>query len=66
MTDDHPEAPRVEIDHTLEDITFLDAAGQPLGPVQVASLVDRTTWQIISWWLEPIAAPTSKEPRTML
>lgn len=65
MTDDHPQVPRFEIDHTLADITFLDDAGQPLGPVQVAYLLDCTTSQIINWWHEPPTAPMPKEPPTM-
>jgi hypothetical protein len=66
MTDDHPELPRVEIDHTRFDLTFRDDAGQPLGPGQLACLIDRNSRQIISRWFEPPADPTSEEPPTAL
>jgi hypothetical protein len=66
MTDDHPELPRVEVDHTLFDLTFLDDAGQPLGHGQLACLIDCTSRQIINWWFEAPAAPTSEEPLTAI
>jgi hypothetical protein len=65
MAEETPVFDHVEIDHTLSDITFFDEAGQPLGPVQMAYLVDRTTGQITNWWFETPAAPTSEELPTV-
>jgi hypothetical protein len=65
MAEDHPASYQVEIDQALLDITFHDETAQPVGPLQVAFLVDRATGQVMNWWLKAPAALLLEEPPTM-